>query len=129
MGDLLQDLKYGFRMLAKNPGFTAVAALALALGIGANTAIFSVVNGVLLRPLPFPDSNRLMALYEIDHRRANYPSSVSFPDFFDWRAQNHTFERLAAYHDSEFTLTGIDQPAHLNSETVSYDLFPLLGVA
>jgi predicted permease len=129
MGTIFQDLKYGLRMLTKNPGFTLVAALALALGIGANTAIFSVVNGVLLRPLPFPDSTRLMALYEVDQRHISNSSSTSFPDFFDWRAQNHTFERLAAYHDSEFTLTGVDQPAHLNTEVVSYDLFPLLGVS
>jgi putative ABC transport system permease protein len=128
MVNLLQDLRYGMRMLVKNPGFTLVAVIALALGIGANTAIFSVVNGVLLRPLPYPDSSRLMSLYEVDQRHLSNSSTASYPDFFDWRAQNHTFERLAAYHDSEFTLTGIDQPEHLIAEMVSYDLFPLLGV-
>jgi putative ABC transport system permease protein len=129
MGNLISDLRYGIRLLARNPGFTLVAVVALALGIGANTAIFSVVNGVLLRPLPFPDSGRLMSLYEVDQRHLGNSSSTSYPDFFDWRAQNHTFERLAAYHDSELTLTGLDQPAHLNTEMVSYDLFPLLGVS
>src|SRR5579862_1346482 len=128
MTTLIHDLKYAARMLIKNPGFTLVAVLALALGVGANTAIFSVVNGVLLHPLPFPDSNRLMSLHEVDQRRLANSTNVSFPDFFDWRTQNHTFERLAAYHDSEFTLTGVDQPAHLNTEVISYDLFPLLGV-
>jgi putative ABC transport system permease protein len=129
MRTLVQDLKYALRMLKKNPGFTAVAVIALALGIGANTAIFSVVNGVLLRPLPFPDSSRLVALYETDQRSLSTNSSTSYPDFFDWRAQNHSFERIAAYHDNEFTITGGDQPAHLIAETVSYDLFPLLGVS
>ena len=94
MTTLIQDLRYGLRTLAKNPGFTAVALLALALGIGANTAIFSVVNGVLLRPLPYPEPARLMIIYE----KTDFgESSVSYPDFLDWQRENHSFAGMAAF--------------------------------
>src|SRR4030095_7565466 len=98
MENLWQDIKYGVRMLLKTPSFSIVAIIALALGIGANTAIFSVVNAVLLRPLPFSKSEELMAVFETDYQRGLEQGSYSFPNFFDLRAQNHVFEKLAAYH-------------------------------
>ena len=91
---LIQDLRYALRMLAKNPGFTAVAVIALALGIGANTAIFSVVNGVLLQPLPYRDPERLMRLSETSPDFSTM--SVAYPNFVDWKDQNRSFAGLAA---------------------------------
>jgi len=128
MGKFLQDLKYGVRMLGKNPGFTAVAILTLALGIGANTAIFSVVNAELLRPLPFHDPGRLVQIPSMN-TRTHAMNAVSYPDFLDWRAQNQVFEKMAVYTDASVTLTGVDQAAHLESAIVSADTFNLLGVA
>jgi len=90
-----QDLRFAGRMLLKNPGFTAVAVLTLALGIGANTAIFTVVNGVLLKPLPYPDPERLVTLWERSQRRGFEQERVSGPDFIEWREQNRLFEGLA----------------------------------
>ena len=95
MSALLQDLRFGLLMLAKNPGFTAVAVLTLALGIGANTAIFTVVNSVLLKPLPYPDSGRLVMLWESSPTRGFDQEKVSGPDFLDWRRQNDAFESIA----------------------------------
>jgi putative ABC transport system permease protein len=125
MQSLWQDLRYGARMLWKKPGFTLIAVLTLALGIGANTAIFSVVNGVLLRPLPFAEPEQLVALWE--SREDESSGAVSYPDFADWRAQNHVFERIAVYRDDTLTLTGETQPAVLRTVKASADLFPLLG--
>jgi putative ABC transport system permease protein len=127
METLLQDIRYGLRMLAKNPGFTFVAVLTLALGIGANTAIFSVVNSALLRPLPFHDSGRLVRVWSSNSRTKASKFGNSYPDFADWRSQNNVFENMAAYTDSSNTLTGIDEPAHLETETVSAGTFELLG--
>ncbi len=127
MGTLLQDLRYGWRMLAKNPGFTAVAVVTLALGIGANTAIFSVVNAVLLRPLPFAAPDRLVRVVSV-RLPANAPDNASYPDFLDWRARNHVFESMAAFRTGDFTLTGQGNAAHLAGAAVSADLFRLLGV-
>src|SRR5487761_244456 len=95
MGTLLQDLRYGVRMLAKSPGFTAIAVLTLALGIGANTALFSVVNGVLLNPLPYPQPNQLVALYSRTTQFSQ--SSISYPNFLDWQRDNRSFALLGAY--------------------------------
>jgi putative ABC transport system permease protein len=124
---LLQDLRYALRQLRKNPGFTAVAVITLALGIGANTAVFSVVDAVMLRPLPYFHPERLV---EIQSVRLSNPigSSVSYPDFFDWRVQNHTLDHLISYHDNNFTLTGLDRPIQVDGEIVSWDLLPALGV-
>src|SRR5947209_3809103 len=130
MDTFLQDIRYGIRMLRKSPAFTIVAVITLALGIGANTAIFSIVNSVLLRPLPFPQPDRLMFLTEMA-QRPNGPlamSAVSYPDFFDWRSQNHVFQSIASYHDDQFTLTGSGQPLHIPGQTVSADFFSVLGV-
>src|SRR5262249_60304099 len=108
-----QELRFGARMLAKNLGFTLIAVMTLALGIGANTAIFSVVNAVLLRPLPFQDADRLMMLGTVDTRKGDCLGSVSYPNFADWRAQSGSFERLAAFRDRNFPVTGSGEPARL----------------
>jgi len=97
MGTLLQDMRYGIRVLMKNPGFTIIAVLTLALGIGANTAIFSVVNAELLRPLPFRDSGRIVSVATGNSRMHTSNGSTSYPDFVDWRSQNQVFEKMAAY--------------------------------
>src|SRR5271170_4945134 len=129
MGTLLQDLRYGVRTLAKNPGFTIIAILTLALGIGANTAIFSVINAELLRPLPYRDPGQLVRVASANARIHTVSGAVSYPDFADWRAQNRVFQDMAAYVDSSFALTGIEQPAHLQAASVSADMFNLLGVS
>src|ERR1700734_3606639 len=121
MDKLWQDLKYGIRMLAKSPGFTAIAVLTLALGIGANTAIFSVVNAELLRPLPFRDSGRLVRVATGNSRMHSSNGSAPYPDFADWRSQNQVFEKMAAYTEATFTLTGQENPAHLEGASVSAD--------
>jgi predicted permease len=129
MGTLLQDVRYGLRRLSHSPGFTIVAVLTLALGIGANTAIFSVIDTVLLRPLPFPQSSRLVSARAVDTVRGGIPlNSASYPDFFDWRSENQVFSGMTAFHDSDFTLTGIPQPTHLTGEMVTADFFTTLGV-
>ena len=109
--ELWQDLRYGARMLLKQPGFTLIAVLTLALGIGANTAVFSIVNAVLLRPFPYEAPERLMILQE--HYGAE-PSSVSYPNFADWRDQNTVFDSMAAVRTNEnFNLTGAGEPERL----------------
>ena len=129
METIIQDVKFGLRMLLKSPSMSIVATIALALGIGANTAIFSVVNAVLLRPLPFSNPDSLVALFETDTQRARVRGSHSYPNFFDIRTQNTTFERVAAYHSNDFILTGRGEPARLQGAVVTADLFPLLNVA
>lgn len=128
MGTFWQDIRYGLRMLYKSPSVSIVATIALALGIGANTAIFSVVNAVLLRPLPFPDSDALMSVYETDLVRGGVRGSYSYPNFSDLRDQNHVFDHLSAYHDNDFTLTGQGQPVMLHGGMASGDLFSVLNV-
>jgi predicted permease len=126
MGTLIQDLRFGLRMLAKNPGFTAVAMITLALGIGANTAIFSVVNGVLLNPLPYWQPDRLVALYS---RTKDFSkSSISYPNFLDWVRDNRSFSALAAYRADDFNLTGLGVPERVPAEMVSASFFSVLGV-
>ncbi|MCA1591407.1 MAG: ABC transporter permease [Acidobacteria bacterium] len=126
METLWQDFRYGIRMLWKSPGVTAIAVLALALGIGANTAIFSVVNGVLLRPLPYQDPDRLVRLSEWSQQVPGM--SISYPNFVDWREQNHVFEGLAATQFSSYNLTGVDEPERLQGRNVSANFFDVLGV-
>jgi putative ABC transport system permease protein len=125
--DLWQDLRYGAWMLLKNPGFTFVAVLALALGMGANTAIFSVVNAVLLRPLPYADPDQLVAASP--YRRATDGYTVLSPDFLDWRAQSQSFERIAAYTSGTADLTGSGEPERLTAGLVSAELFSTLDVS
>jgi putative ABC transport system permease protein len=127
--DFWQDLRYALRMLVKNPGFTAVAVVALALGIGANTAIFSVVNTVLLRPLPYKDPERLVMVFE-DSSRHGFPrDNPTAANYIDWRDQNHVFENIAAIAGGNFNLTGVGDPERITGYRVSASLFPLLGVA
>ncbi len=129
MTTLAQDIRYGWRTLRKSPGFTAVAVLVLALGIGANTAIFSVVNAVLLRPLPFDQPSRLVALYHIPPQ-ALFPGmslfSVSPANFLDWRAQAHSFEDMSAYGFGRYTLTGKGQPEAIRTVAVTHGFFDIL---
>lgn len=128
MNTLWQDIRYASRMLWKNPGFTFVAVLALALGIGANTAIFSVVNGVLLRPLPYEDSQQLVAIYGANAGAAAERMPLSFPDFTDYKNQARTLEHLAAYASSGTSLmSGGDEPERIMGASVSAELFPMLG--
>lgn len=129
METLLQDMKFGLRMLLKSPSMSIVATIALALGIGANTAIFSVVNAVLLRPLPFPNPDALVAVFETNQRRGTVRGSHSYPNFFDIRSQNTVFERIATYRTSDFIMTGRGEPARLPGAVMTADLFPLLGIA
>jgi putative ABC transport system permease protein len=126
--DFLHDLRYAARVLAKNPGFTAVAVIALAVGVGANSVIFSAVNTILLRPLPYKDSDRLVMVFE-DNSRFGYPHDTPAPaNFIDWRDQNKVFEGMAAIADVSLNLTGAGEPERLDGKRVSASLFPLLGV-
>ena len=126
METLLQDLRFSLRMLVKNPGFTAVAAITLALGIGANTAIFSVVNAVLLRPLPYRDPSRLVLMNESSKQLPDM--SVSYPNYLDWRDRSRSFERIAAVQPAQYTLSGVERPERLGGWNVTADFFPTLGV-
>jgi predicted permease len=121
-----QDLGFAVRTLRKNPGFTLVALLTLALGIGGNTAMFSIVNGVLLNPLPFPEPDRLVTLSE---SKANFSrGSISYPNFLDWQKENHSFSAMATARFSAFSLTGRGEAEQVEAEFVSPDFFPILGV-
>jgi putative ABC transport system permease protein len=126
---LVQDARHAFRQLRKAKWFTASAALTLALGIGASTAVFAVLDAVVLRPLPFAEAGRLMAFAPIDRRGTPHPTSLSYPNFFDFRAQNRVFEHLVSYRGGErFTLTDSLPAIQVGCEIVSWDLFPMLGV-
>jgi putative ABC transport system permease protein len=127
METLLQDLRYGLRMLAKNSGFTIFAVITLALGIGANTAIFSVVNAALLRPLPYQDPNRLVYVWSAEKARGINQSTVSIPDLHDWRAQNRVFEGMAGWWSGSYNLSGGDEPQQVGGWTVSPNFFDVLG--
>ena len=127
---MLNDIRFALRQLRKSPGFTLIAVLTLALGIGANTAIFSVVNAVLLRPLPYPAQEQLVSLGTYDTRagaNAVFDSS-SYPNFEDWRAQNQVFSGLAAYVGSPSTLTNGQEAIHLQGLATSHNLFNILGI-
>ena len=124
-----QDIRHAFRVLRQQPAFSAVAILTLALGIGANTAIFSVVNSVLLRPLPYPDSDRIMVLNESSGPGQDY--SVALPDYFDWRNDNTVFEHLAATHKESRNLSGIRDrdPERISCASVTRNFFSVIGVS
>jgi putative ABC transport system permease protein len=126
MEELFQDVRYGLRMLRKSPGFTAVALLTLALGIGANTAIFSVVYGVLLRPLPYKDAGGLVVLNETTPKVGQV--GVSYPNFLDWRSGSRSFSQMAAVANVSFNLAGVDQPENIMGEAVSPNFLSILGV-
>src|SRR5574341_576534 len=125
---MFPDLRYALRMLAKTPGFTAVAVLTMALGIGANTAIFSVVNAVLLRPLAFHEPERLVAISNQFLNLGLPRASCSVADYIDYRKLKHIFEEVAAVNGASFNLTGVDRPERLAGAEVTAGFFPLLGV-
>ena len=131
MGTLVQDVRYGLRVLRKSPGFAAVAVIVLGLGIGANTAIFSVVNAVLLRPLPYREPSRLMQLWHVPPPK-NFPGmtmfSVSPANYLDWERQNDVFQSMAIYGFRSFNITGSEQPQALQASAVSHDFYSTLGV-
>ena len=129
MHTLIQDVRYGFRMLLKQPAFTLVAVITLALGIGANTAIFSVVNAVLLRPLPFNESERLvMVWYRGVEAAGGDRTPLSVADLLDWRAQSHVFEGIAAFSPSNLNYSGGDNPVQVRSANVTSNFLSVLGV-
>jgi putative ABC transport system permease protein len=131
MRSVLQDFRFALRLLVKQPGFTAIAVITLALGIGANTAIFSVVNAVLLRPLPYPHADRIMFLSEADKSSpALTPISLSLPDYLDWRRDNTVFENLAASHHDSLTLSDIPgrAPEQISASAVTANFFKVIGL-
>ncbi len=128
MSALLHDARYGLRMLLNNPGSTLVAVIALAIGIGANSAIFSVVNGVLLRPLEYKDSDRLVVIWETKLSKGITQEQVSPPDYRDWVEQNHVFDHIAALRTEPRILTGGQLPERVDTASISPSAFGLLGV-
>ena len=131
MNSLMQDFHYAVRQLRRNPGFAAIAFVTIALGIGVTTAMFSVVNAVLLRPLPFRQPDRLLAVGEYDNRMGipkNDLGSLSYPDVTDIRSRNSSLADIAAYDWSQATLTGSGEPRHVNISHVNASMFSILGV-
>ena len=131
MGTILQDIRYGFRMLLRRPAFTVVAIATLALGIGANTAIFNVVNAVLMRTLPYHEPERLVALWETNAQQGqdvNDRNEVAMGNFLDWRAQASAFDEIAALSYSSVNLTGVGEPERIQGAVVTTNLFSVLGV-
>ena len=126
MQTLMQDLRYGARMLLKMPGFTLIAVITLALGIGANTAIFSVVNAVLLKPLPYEQADRLVFLAENGENFGEM--SVSFPNYQDWRAQQTLFENIGVYNRERYNLTGSGEPEQLQAVNATAEVLTALKV-
>jgi predicted permease len=126
MDTILQDLRHAVRTLRKSPGFALIAVITLALGIGANTAMFSIVNGVLLRPLPYANPDRLLRLATSMPQFKD--ASVSYPNFLDWQRRNRSFEQLGLYRNENYTLTGLANPERLRGEMTSATIFPALGI-
>src|SRR5690348_3668377 len=124
---LRQDLRFASRAIRRNPGFTSIAVLSLGFGIGANSSVFSIVNAVLLRPLPYHDADRLVMVWEQDAKGTD--SFVAPADFQDWRHRSASFSRIAAFIHTTFTITGGDRPERVAGDLVSADLFDVLGVA
>jgi putative ABC transport system permease protein len=127
--NLVQDVHFGVRMLRKSPGFTAVAILTLALGIGLNTAMFSILDAVLLRPLPYPNASRLVKAEGYDVSSGEVLGTASFPDFVDWGKDSPFFSSLTAYEERTFNLVGSLQPEHVKGQAVSHEFFETLGVS
>src|SRR5205814_7046819 len=125
----MNNLRYAIRQLRKSPGFTFVAVLTLALGIGANTAIFSIINAVLLRPLPYPNADRIMVLNESSGRGQDF--SVALPDYFDWRNDNTVFEDLACTHKESRNLSGVPgrESERVSCASVTRNFFNVIGMA
>ena len=127
MNSLMRDLRYAIRMMANNRAFTAMSVIVLALAIAANTVIFSVVNAVLLRSLPFPDPDRIVRVFESD-RNGDSRNAVAGANFLDWRDQNQVFESMATYRRENFSLTGADRPELVSGVVTTAGLFRVLGV-
>jgi len=127
MQTLVQDLRYAVRMMMNNRAFSVVAIFVLALGIGANSVIFSVVNAVLLRSSPYPDPDRIIMVYESDVQRRTR-EAIAAANFLDWKNQNQVFEHLATYREETFNLTGTDRPERASGIVTTAGLFPVLGV-
>src|SRR3712207_4160266 len=126
---LLQDLRYGARTLWSRPGFTVVAVLTLALGIGANTAIFSLVNAVLLKSLPFPEADRLVMIWE-DASNIGFPQNTPAPaNYIDWKTQSSSFGGMAALSTVSYNLTGAGEPQKVMGQAVTANFLPVLGVS
>ncbi|MGB7622485.1 MAG: ABC transporter permease [Terriglobia bacterium] len=125
MHTFLQDLRYGFRTLLKNPGLTMLGVLTLALGIGANTAIFSVIDATLLSPLPYKSADRLVMVFETEPELTTAP--IAPPDYLDWKEQNDVFESMAAGTGNSANLTGSGEPERLEQASVSANFFEMLG--
>ncbi|HMB80953.1 MAG TPA: ABC transporter permease, partial [Vicinamibacterales bacterium] len=121
MDDILQDVRYALRLCLRTPGFTFVAVLALALGIGANTAIFTIVNAVLLEPMPFRDPGRLVVMWETNARRPGKPNTIAPSNFVRWRERATAFERMAPFYDYRINLTGAGEPEELIGMDVTPD--------
>src|ERR1044071_1117844 len=128
MESLINDIRLGLRSLVKHPGFTAIAVITLALGIGANSAIFSVVNGVLLKPFPFAAPDRLVVIWERSMKQGLPRMVVSPPNFADLRAQNQVFQKMAAYRLQDFTVVSDSEPERVRGARATADMFSLLGV-
>lgn len=129
METLIQDIRYGVRSLLKHPGFTAVAIITLAVGIGANSAMFTTVNAVLLRPLPYPESQRIVVLQGVNPSKGITDSNLSLPDFVDWQQQDHSFEQLAGFTSGGLLLTNGDETERVRATSVTGDFFPLFRTA
>src|SRR5271170_8013500 len=125
--DLLQDIHYGLRILRKSPGFATIAILTLALGIGANTAIFSVVQGVLLAPLPYSEPERLVMVWQYN-LTLKHVISVSYPDYLDWQRDARSFQQMAAFDSQDRNLTAPGTPEHLKGEEISSGFLSTLGI-
>src|SRR5512146_1071244 len=132
MWSFIRDVRFAIRQLRRSPGFALITILTLGLGIGATTAIFSLVNTVVLRPLPFAEPERIMDVSPGRQQTPGgpvFPGGFSYPDFFDYRSQNHSFEAIASYHDTDMTLTGRGDPLHVTGEVVAADFFRVLRVS
>src|SRR5437016_9794514 len=125
----MNDLRFAIRQLLKNPGFTTVALLTLALGIGANTAMFSIINGVLLRPLPYRDPDRLVIVSERNLKRSLPQVTVTPANLRAWREQNSVFAELGGEIYASFNLTGFEKPQHLNGAGTTLNFFSIFGVS
>ena len=128
MAGVWQDIKWGFRSLAKSPFFTLIVVLTIALGTGANSAIFSIVNGVLLRPLPFPEADRVVMLWETEKGQEGKKVPVAPADYFDWREQAETFESMAGFHPWSASLTGQEEPERISGAAVAAEFFEVLQI-
>ena len=129
MHALLQDLRYGLRVMRKSPGFTVVALIVLALGIGGNTAIFSIVNGVLLQPLPYPQADQLVSIRSAEPSRGIPPVVASYADYLDWKEQAHSFSNMGVYVSDSFNLSAGEQPTQVESMDATTSFLQTLGVA